>query len=56
MKIHFGKDILDTRLYDRDHGQGAAAAALAPLLDSLENVKVHTPLPARANSETEVKP
>jgi hypothetical protein len=24
MKIHFGKDILDTRLYDRDHGQGAA--------------------------------
>jgi hypothetical protein len=32
MKIHFGKDILDTRLYDRDHGQGAAKAALAPLL------------------------
>jgi hypothetical protein len=38
MKIHFGREILDTRLYDRDNGQGAAAAALAPLLDSLENV------------------
>jgi hypothetical protein len=33
MKIHFGKEILDTRLYDRDNGPGAAAAALAPLLD-----------------------
>jgi len=37
MKIHFGREILDTRLYDRDNGQGAAAAALAPLLDSLAN-------------------
>lgn len=34
MKIHFGKDILDTRLFDRDNGQGAAAAALKPLLEN----------------------
>ncbi len=40
MKIHFGRPILDTRLYDRDNGQGAAARALAPLLDSLENADV----------------
>lgn len=32
MKIHFGRAILDTRLFDRDNGKGAAAAALAPLL------------------------
>ncbi len=34
MKIHFGRPILDTRLFDRDAGPGAAAAALAPLLNS----------------------
>jgi len=34
MKVHFGRPILDTRLFDRDAGPGAAAAALAPLLNS----------------------
>jgi hypothetical protein len=43
MKIHFGKDILDTRFYDRDNGQGAAAAALAQLLESLENAEQWRP-------------
>ena len=43
MKIHFGKDILDTRLYDREHGQGAAAYALAPLLESMENKEISHP-------------
>jgi len=33
MKIGLGRDELDPWLYDRDNGQGAAARALAPLLD-----------------------
>jgi hypothetical protein len=32
MKIDIEGDELDPRLYDRDLGEGAAAAALAPLL------------------------
>lgn len=31
LKIDLGKDLLDTRLYDRDNGQGAAGWALAHL-------------------------
>ena len=45
MKIHFGREILDTRLYDRDNGEGAAAAALAPLLASLENAQGESQTP-----------
>lgn len=41
MKIHFGKDILDTRLYDRDNGQGAARNALNSLMNAIGKV---TPL------------
>jgi len=44
MKIHFGKDILDTRLFDRDNGRNAAAAALAPLLDC-SDLNPATPCP-----------
>lgn len=33
LKIHFGRPILDTRLYDRDNGIGAAKKALEPLLE-----------------------
>lgn len=32
LKIHLGRDLLDTRLYDRDHGNSAARMALQPLL------------------------
>jgi len=32
MKVNLSSDSLDPRLYDRDNGQGAALAALAPLL------------------------
>lgn len=34
MKVDLGKDELDTFLYDRDNGDGAAARALAPLLSA----------------------
>lgn len=33
MQIDVGEDLLDPRLYDRDNGSGAAAEALAPLLE-----------------------
>lgn len=33
IKTEIGEDGLDPRLYDRDNGQGAAAAALAHLLE-----------------------
>lgn len=32
MKIDLSRDELNPRLYDRDNGQGAAARALAPLM------------------------
>ena len=32
MKVNIGGDSLNESLYDRDNGDGAAAAALAPLL------------------------
>jgi len=32
MKVSFRKDVLDTRLYDRDNGNGAAYKAIAHLL------------------------
>lgn len=31
MKVDFSGDVLDTRLYDRDNGSGAAIAAVASL-------------------------
>lgn len=34
IKTEIGLDELDPRLFDRDNGQGAAAAALKPLLDA----------------------
>lgn len=34
IKTEIGVDELDPRLYDRDNGHGAAAAALKPLLDA----------------------
>lgn len=33
MKVDLSGDVLDSRLYDRDNGDGAAARALAPLLE-----------------------
>jgi len=44
LKIDFNKDILDTRLFDRDNGQGAAGAALAPLLASLADATAQEPV------------
>lgn len=35
MKVHVGKPILLTDLYDRDNGEGAAARALEPLFEAL---------------------
>lgn len=35
MKVHLGKDVLETRLYDRDNGRDAAYHAIKPLLDAL---------------------
>ena len=35
MKIDLSKDQLQTGLYDRDNGEGAAARALAPLLAAI---------------------
>lgn len=35
MKVDLSKDQLRTGLYDRDNGQGAAARALAPLLEAV---------------------
>ena len=35
MKIDLSRDQLDTRLYDRDNGEGAGARALEPLLSRL---------------------
>lgn len=35
MKIDLGKDDMQTWLYDRDNGQGAALAALTPLLQQV---------------------
>lgn len=34
MKVDLSKDYLKTGLYDRDNGAGAAARALAPLMES----------------------
>ena len=34
MKVDLSKDVLDTYLYDRDNGRGAAMEALKPLLNS----------------------
>lgn len=38
MKIDLSKDQLQTGLYDRDNGEGAAARALAPLLAAVSEV------------------
>ena len=38
MKVDLSKDQLQTGLYDRDNGEGAAAKALAPLLAAVSEV------------------
>ncbi len=35
MKVDLSGDEMDTRLYNRDNGQGAAEKALQPLLDAV---------------------
>ena len=39
MKVDLSKDKLDTWLYDRDNGAGAAAKALEPLLTNVNSPK-----------------
>lgn len=41
MKVDLSKDELQTGLYDRDNGQGAAARALAPLLEAAIQYRHH---------------